>query len=86
MLINRQQEKYGWEFVFLGANIDAAETAESIGIGSSTAVDCVYDREGCAMQYRAMCTAISSVRHGKNLSESSAWRKDIDEDRRRRKG
>lgn len=85
-MISKQQEKYGWEFVFLGANIDAAETAESIGIGRGTAVDCCCDPLGCVMQYNAMSEAVSSVRKGKKLSESAAWRKDVDADHKRRKG
>lgn len=83
-MISRQQEKYGWEFVFLGANIDSAETAESMGIGRATAVDYCCDPEGCAVQYDAMCEAVSSVRKGKRLSESSAWRKSVDADHKRR--
>lgn len=83
-MISRQQEKYGWEFVFLGANIDAAETAESMGIGRATAVDYCCDPEGCAVQYDAMCMAVSSVRRGKKLSESAVWRKSVDADHKKR--
>ena len=84
-MISKQQEKYGWEFVFLGANIDAAETAESIGIARESAVNCVYDDLGWAMQYDAMSMAVSNVRKGKKLSESEDWRKNVDEDHKRRK-
>ena len=84
-MISRQQEKYGWEFVFLGANIDSVETAESIGIGSATAVDYCCDSDGCAVQYDAMCMAVSSVRRGKKLSESASWRKGVDADHKNRK-
>ncbi|MBQ2823356.1 MAG: VWA domain-containing protein [Oscillospiraceae bacterium] len=84
-LISRQQEKYGWEFVFLGANIDAAETAESIGISRETAVDYHCDVMGSAIQYDAMCEAVSSVRRGRKLSKSLNWRKAADEDFFRRK-
>lgn len=79
-LISRQQEKYGWEFVFLGANIDAAETAASIGISRESAVDCVADGAGCAVQYDAMCMAVSNVRKGRKLSASKAWRAAADAD------
>lgn len=84
-LSSRQQEKYGWEFVFLGANIDAAETAESIGISRETAVDYHCDVMGSAIQYDAMCEAVSSVRRGRKLSKSLNWRKAADEDFFRRK-
>lgn len=79
-LISRQQEKYGWEFVFLGANIDAAETAASIGISRDSAVDCVADEAGCAVQYDAMCKAVSNVRKGRSLSASRMWRAAADAD------
>lgn len=84
-MIKRQQEKYGWEFVFLGANIDSVETAESIGIAPAAAVDYCCDSAGCAVQYAAMSNAVSSVRMGKRLSESTEWRKNIDTDYKRRK-
>jgi len=75
----------GWEFVFLGANIDAAETAESIGISRETAVDYHCDVMGSEVQYNTMCAAVTSVRKGKKLSSSLGWRKAADEDFRGRK-
>lgn len=84
-MISRQQEKYGWEFVFLGANIDAAETAESIGIRRENAVNCISDAVGCAVQYEAMSAAVSGVRKGIKLCRSAQWRRNADEDIRRRK-
>lgn len=84
-LISAQQEMHGWEFVFLGANIDAAETAESMGIGSATAVDYRCDTVGCAIQYDAMSRAVSTVRMGKCLSESTSWRRGVDADHKNRK-
>ena len=84
-MISRQQEKYGWEFVFLGANIDAAETAESIGIRRENAVDCCADSIGCAVQYEAMSAAVSGVRKGVKLSQSAEWRRNADKDHSSRK-
>lgn len=84
-MISRQQEKYGWEFVFLGANIDAAETAESIGIRRENAVDCCADSVGCAVQYEAMSAAVSGVRKGVKLSQSAEWRRNADKDHSSRK-
>lgn len=84
-LISRQQEKYGWEFVFLGANIDAAETAESLGIARETAVDCLCDADGSAMQYNAMAKAVSAIRKGLRPSMSAEWRTEIDADFCKRK-
>ena len=60
--IKRQQEKYGWEFIFLAANIDAAETAESIGIRRERAANYRQTKEGVGKSYAAMSMAISSVR------------------------
>lgn len=84
-MISRQQEEHGWEFVFLGANIDAAETAESIGIARGAAVDSYSDEISCAVQYETMSEAISCARKGVTLAESTAWRKAADEDFEKRR-
>ena len=67
-MIQRQKEKYGWEFVFLGANIDAVETAERFGIDSDRAVDYVPDRKGTELNFIAMSEAVSSFRKTSVLS------------------
>ena len=61
-MIKRQNEKYGWEFIFLAANIDAVETAESIGIRRERAANWLHTKEGVGRSYYAMCEAITSVR------------------------
>lgn len=61
-MIKRQNEKYGWEFIFLAANIDAVETAESIGIRRERAANYRQTKEGVGRSYYAMCEAITSVR------------------------
>ena len=66
-MIERQTEKYGWEFIFLAANIDAEETAEDIGIRRERAVNYTQDEEGVKATYAVMCEAITSVRKCKNL-------------------
>lgn len=83
-LIQRQQEKYGWEFVFSGANIDSAETAEGIGISRDTAVNYCADEKGTNMLYCAMSAAVSSARAGKKLKSSSGWRKQLDQEEDKR--
>lgn len=60
--IKRQTEKYGWEFIFLAANIDAVETAEGIGIRRERAANYRQTPEGVGRSYYAMCEAITSVR------------------------
>ena len=60
--IKRQTEKYGWEFIFLAANIDAVETAESIGIRRERAANYIQTKEGVDRSYCAMSEAIKHVR------------------------
>ena len=61
-MIKRQTEKYGWEFIFLAANIDAEETAEDIGIRRERAANYHQTKEGVGKSYYAMSEAISMVR------------------------
>lgn len=61
-MIRRQKEKYGWEFIFLGANIDAVETAGRFGIDADRAVDYVPDGEGTALNFRMMSQAAEAFR------------------------
>lgn len=81
-MIRRQQEKYGWEFLFLGANIDAVETARGFGIGEDRAVNYHSDGEGTALNYEVLSEAVSSVRASRPLGKT--WKQRIDEDFRRR--
>ena len=62
--IKRQTEKYGWEFIFLAANIDAVETAENIGIRRERAAKYCQTKEGVGKSYFAMSEAITTVRRG----------------------
>ena len=73
-MIERQREKYGWEFIFLAANIDAVETARSMGIREDRAQSFVQDAEGVRANYEMMCEAITTVRCRKSLDEGT-WRK-----------
>lgn len=77
-MIERQKKKYGWEFLFLGANIDAVETAGRFGIDADRAVNYRGDREGTALNYRVLNEAICSVRSSRPLT--AEWKKSIDED------
>ena len=61
--IKRQTEKHGWEFIFLAANIDAAETAENIGIRRERAANYRQTSEGVEKSYYAMSAAITTVRN-----------------------
>jgi len=83
--IRHEQDKYGWEFLFLAANIDAIETAEAYGIDKSRAVNYHADREGTEQVYEAVNCATRIVRERRRLSEDSSWRKNIDTDFKNRK-
>ena len=61
-MIQHQKERYGWEFIFLGANIDAVETAGRFGIGADRAVDYVPDGEGTELNFRIMSQTVATFR------------------------
>ena len=82
-MIKRQSEKYGWEFLFLGANMDAVETAGRYGIGASRAATFVSDAQGTRANYAAISDAISAVRCAAPLTAD--WKKQIERDRQSRK-
>ncbi len=84
-MITHEQEKYGWEFVFLAANIDAVETAERYGIRHDRAVNYMADSTGTGVLYHAVSQAVYEVRRGNSLKEGSSWRKKADEDFQKRK-
>ena len=77
-MIERQKEKYGWEFLFLGANIDAVETARGFGISEDRAVNYHSDSEGTQLNYEVLNDAISAVRSSAPLGAD--WKSRIDED------
>ncbi len=61
-MIARQKERFGWEFIFLGANIDAVETAGRFGIDADRAVDYVPDSEGTELNFRMMSQTVAAFR------------------------
>ena len=81
-MIERQKEKYGWEFIFLGANIDAAKEAARFGIGADRAANYHADRQGTAVIYEAVSEAVCRVRANRSMSKE--WKRSIDEDYRKR--
>ena len=82
-MIERQKARHGWEFLFLGANIDAVETAGRFGIGADRAVNYHADRAGTQLNYEVLSEAVSAVRCSAPLG--AAWKARIDEDFRARK-
>lgn len=81
-MIERQKEKYGWEFLFIGANIDAVETAKRYGIGKDRAVNYNADGAGTQILYESVAKAVCNVRSSAPLEAD--WSKDIDEDYKKR--
>lgn len=82
-MVRRQQEKYGWEFLFLGANIDAVETAAHFGIAPQRAANYHSDHEGTALNYEVISQAVCAVRAGAPLDDR--WKARIDRDYEERK-
>lgn len=78
-----ERKKCGWEFLFLGANIDAVETAGRFGISADRAVNYHSDRAGTALNYEVVSDAIEEVRCSRPLGKS--WKRRIDEDFANRK-
>ena len=81
-MVARQKEKYGWEFLFLGANIDAVETAARYGIQRDRTANFHNDAAGIALNFEAVSAAVRSVRESAPIGD---WKADIDRDYRRRK-
>ena len=82
-MIERQRTKYGWEFLFLGANIDAIETARSYGIDQDRAVEYNCDSVGTGLNFEAMSDAITTMRCSAPLTAD--WKKKVEADRKKRK-
>ena len=82
-MIERQKEEYGWEILFIGANIDAVETAARFGIGRDRAVNYRADSQGTQVLYDTISAPISAMRANKNIDED--WGKKIEEEHNNRK-
>ncbi|MBR3071332.1 MAG: VWA domain-containing protein [Fibrobacter sp.] len=81
-MVERQKQKYGWEFIFLGANIDAIETAKRFGICEDRAANFVNDEAGINVMYEAQCSLMSDIRL--NRVNERKWKAKVDEDYSRR--
>ncbi len=82
-MIRHQKEKYGWEFLFLGANIDAVQTAGRFGIHADRAVNYHADSKGTQVNFEVLSDAVCQVRASQPLA--SNWKQRIEEDYRNRK-
>ena len=82
-MVERQKEKYGWEFLFLGANIDAIATAGRFGITADRAANYNSDHEGTALNYEVLSDAVSAMRCCA-APIGGGWKKRIEEDFKKR--
>jgi len=76
-MIEAKKEE-GWEFIFVGANIDAVETAGSYGIDAECALDYHADKKGTKKVYEALSRAVGCAMRAETMDNS--WRRDADED------
>ena len=81
-MVEHQKKKYGWEFIFLGANIDAAETAGRFGIATDRAANYHADSVGTQLNYAVLSDTITEFRESRPLT--AAWKRKIDSDYQRR--
>lgn len=77
-MIAMQKQKFNWEFIFLGANIDAVATARQFGVEEEFAVEYHADPEGTQLNYQVLSEAVTSFRTGKSIDRN--WKKDIEKD------
>ena len=83
-MVTRQKKKYGWEFMFLGANIDVISEARKFGVDEEMAVEYHSDKKGTAVSYDAICGAVSNCRtYG---AVPPTWKANIENDRKSRRG
>ena len=77
-MIEQKKEEYGWEFLFIGANIDAVETAARYGIDKDRAVNYNADEQGTQILYKSVSKAVCKVRASAPIQDN--WSEDINND------
>lgn len=82
-MIEYQKERYGWEFIFLGANIEATYTARKFGITPDKAQDFHADKQGIKLNFKVMSETITSLREGSEIPKN--WKEEIEKDFKSRK-
>ena len=81
-MVERQKEKYGWEFLFLGANMDAVKAAQDFGISEDRAANFHNDSRGTQLNYEVLNETICEVRASRPITDD--WKRSIDADYRER--
>ena len=84
-MIEHKKEKYGWEFIFIGANIDAIATAKTYGISEDRAVNYHADSQGTEVLYDTVSDAVCTVRTNKRMKERWSMKIDLDNESRKNK-
>jgi uncharacterized protein YegL len=69
-MVEKEKREYGWEFLFLGANIDAIEVAGRFGVDADRAINYVSDEEGTALNYQVLSATVSAVRKSRSREET----------------
>lgn len=77
-MVKREQEENGWEFLFLGANMDAISAADSFGIRADRAVRFACDGAGTSLNYEVVSKTVSKLRRGKGID--AKWSEEIEAD------
>ena len=84
-MIEREKEQYGWEFLFLGANMDAVQEAARFGIGADRAVRFENDAQGVAVNYHVVSETVSRMRQAAcPASIGAEWKEEIEADFKKR--
>ena len=82
-MIEHEKEKYGWEFLFIGANIDSVETARHFGIGADRSVNYHADSQGTAVVFETVSETVCNMRA--NMPLAPSWSDNINQDYNGRK-
>ena len=86
-MVERQQKCYGWEFLFLGANMDAIKEEARFGIREDRAANYECDEEGTRLLYHELSEAVCEFRQSAaDVSMPANWKKNIEDDHRKRSG
>lgn len=82
-LIDHEKSKYGWEFLFIGANMDAVKEAAKFGIAANRAAQFTSDAQGVQLNYKVMSDVVHQFRTKDHISET--WKAPIEEDQKKRR-
>lgn len=84
-MVQRQKEKYGWEFLFIGANIDSVETAKHLGISADRAANYHADQKGTSVLFQAVAESVCDVRASRPIAPGWSERINADYNSRKKK-